>query len=134
MKTLAPVSYTHLDVYKRQYLNFDVCTDLSEFRRMFYFLSPRQVRDVDQSVYTLSLIHISEYPNDKGTEKRLSISVVLRLKYSMPVSYTHLDVYKRQVLYAMRYIHVEKLLSALNDERCSKAFKNVSWVNSSASS
>ena len=25
------------------------------------------------------------------------------------------------VLYAMRYIHVEKLLSALNDERCSKA-------------
>ena len=30
----------------------DVCTNLSEFRRMFDLLSPRQVRDVDQSVNT----------------------------------------------------------------------------------
>ena len=30
----------------------DVCTDLSEFRRMFNLLRPRQVRDVDQTVNT----------------------------------------------------------------------------------
>ena len=30
--------------------NIDLSTDLSEFCRMFYFLRPRQVRDVDQSV------------------------------------------------------------------------------------
>ena len=50
-----------------QYLNFDICTDLSEFRRMFYFLSPRQVRDVDQSVYTFFDFHeyteVSEVTN-----------------------------------------------------------------------
>ena len=38
------------------------------------------------------------------------------------------------ILVAIRYIQVEKLLSALNEESCWKAFKNTSCVSSSASS
>ena len=33
--------------------NFDISTDLSEFRRMLNLLRPREVRDVDETIYTL---------------------------------------------------------------------------------
>ena len=66
---LAAVSYTHLDVYKRQAYKGEV------------------------SMYKLNDIHNSDVGN-KGNFEKMVISEADRVK---PVSYTHLDVYKRQV-------------------------------------
>ena len=63
------VSYTHLDVYKRQYLTFMIRTE----RR----------REVGPIV--------------GANERRRAILEVLCQR--KPVSYTHLDVYKRQEIF-----------------------------------
>ena len=69
-----PVSYTHLDVYKRQALNVDTYHGMVRLVRI---------------VLAITL----------GFEAAGAIIsfFVFRKDYS-PVSYTHLDVYKRQVL------------------------------------
>ena len=72
--TSTPVSYTHLDVYKRQTLDLRIGYNVD---RMDFFSF---VRDVASNPLP-GLIH-------------LRLPCVL----SYPVSYTHLDVYKRQVV------------------------------------
>ena len=72
-----PVSYTHLDVYKRQVYKQAIA---------FPFLKEETH-------------HISKYCYDNlGTfSKRLECRSVCSSTVSRPVSYTHLDVYKRQM-------------------------------------
>ena len=69
------VSYTHLDVYKRQI--FD-CV-----KREFIWC------DMNMS---LRGVHM----NTGGNNLESNLSGVTAVCYSMAVSYTHLDVYKRQ--------------------------------------
>ena len=75
--TCAPVSYTHLDVYKRQY-------DMS--------LNAAVLTAVEEGQYTINVSNSVLLPMGKppieGTVDALTIA---------PVSYTHLDVYKRQI-------------------------------------
>ena len=69
---IIPVSYTHLDVYKRQVGWFGVlCITMSVVVGFLYIL------------YVCVLF----------------VLVIVRSKQFMPVSYTHLDVYKRQGLH-----------------------------------
>ena len=63
---MLPVSYTHLDVYKRQV----------------------QVSDVSSAYVEKRLASTHTMPFSRSTEAGCSTST--------PVSYTHLDVYKRQ--------------------------------------
>ena len=137
---MVPVSYTHLDVYKRQvFFSFGIDTHikLKEFvdrvsfdtflatpflignnQHTKLFTPVTQVVDADWFVALfLSLIHISgnlENPEElalnlmnSSSELSLAIKAIrealkvveargVNLK---PVSYTHLDVYKRQSLY-----------------------------------
>ena len=98
-----PVSYTHLDVYKRQVVNKKYASEqlLKEFDQKPTMLTP------DDPLF-LSLIHILvagghevgevvEFQlvvtaRDDGITASLDGYHVIRA-----VSYTHLDVYKRQV-------------------------------------
>ena len=68
---LVPVSYTHLDVYKRQ-----------AFLSSLLQLSPKRV------------VYISCNPVTQARDLKSLTSHGYRVE---PVSYTHLDVYKRQV-------------------------------------
>ena len=74
---ITPVSYTHLDVYKRQ--------------RIYRFLS--------QSLQFLFLLQIiNPKPNFDSLQQMLNHLCVTAHRNSLiPVSYTHLDVYKRQL-------------------------------------
>ena len=69
---MSPVSYTHLDVYKRQGLN-NISTDIYEAAEIDGASGLGRIRYI-----TLPLLH-----------NTLCTCLV-------PVSYTHLDVYKRQ--------------------------------------
>ena len=71
-RNLTPVSYTHLDVYKRQAAAYeDVCEENGEPASLSGFLEEvALVADIDSL--------------DEDQD------------YVIPVSYTHLDVYKRQ--------------------------------------
>ena len=76
-----PVSYTHLDVYKRQFLN----------RRLSFFRNI--IRTEIQIIINIeSLIH------------------AVNLGYLWPVSYTHLDVYKRQALFSIVFLQLGEAL------------------------
>ena len=82
-QTLPPVSYTHLDVYKRQL----VCRLLEVSRSGYYEWlgrKPSLRRQKDQELKRRLLSLHQRYP-------------ALGLDSLYPVSYTHLDVYKRQV-------------------------------------
>ena len=70
-----PVSYTHLDVYKRQIYAAKrmLRLRLTFANRTYYTMAPRS-----------------------GHNKTASIAVLHGSMFSKPVSYTHLDVYKRQ--------------------------------------
>ena len=70
-----PVSYTHLDVYKRQALN-----------SKFGYKSVMQIPKLDKVVINVAC------GEAKDNEKILEAV----MKDLGPVSYTHLDVYKRQ--------------------------------------
>ena len=67
-----PVSYTHLDVYKRQEVDR---MDGAQFAKM---LSDKHLFELNRMEYKYSTVSVKEFAE-------------------LPVSYTHLDVYKRQV-------------------------------------
>ena len=125
-KRRKPVSYTHLDVYKRQVpqmylidsaLELRLCFNSPPFGRFYdqIYKEPK-LRALFQSK-VLDSLHMSSRVNAMGAEyftfACLSISAIKPAlvsfylnpggeKYSpdsyIPVSYTHLDVYKRQAL------------------------------------
>ena len=99
------VSYTHLDVYKRQSYNRD---------RMFMLglVNHTLTEDIGKE-YILGFGYILKdlklKMNFRGKERTLKSDLNIRGDFSLrdsqtritniPVSYTHLDVYKRQVQY-----------------------------------
>ena len=101
-RRLISVSYTHLDVYKRQLLYEELDKGLGqEFDRSLYSMTeePECIYTIIESEYTLSLIHIySSFCGKVYTSicrYQLLNNICIRFP-SYPVSYTHLDVYKRQ--------------------------------------
>ena len=72
------VSYTHLDVYKRQ------GQDESELPKI---VSPHQIHN----------LALEKYGRQKKTKENYAIIKRFFVAITVPVSYTHLDVYKRQV-------------------------------------
>ena len=77
MVTLRPVSYTHLDVYKRQVYNYVV----------------KNVKYDDEKAQNVQSGYLPSVDETLKTKKGICFD------YAAPVSYTHLDVYKRQLLY-----------------------------------
>ena len=73
-----PVSYTHLDVYKRQEKHHPVSLVGNNYEYIQGVTEGTQALELKGSTYV-----------DLGTDASLNPS--------SPVSYTHLDVYKRQV-------------------------------------
>ena len=71
-----PVSYTHLDVYKRQ----------------LHILTIEEKIVLGLNPYNLN-------EEDANTIRQSVIDKVIRLYAPISVSYTHLDVYKRQLQY-----------------------------------
>ena len=77
---LVPVSYTHLDVYKRQELIIQAIAQQENLT-----ITDEEYQEGLQNYATAySYESTEEFENDYGKEV-------------IPVSYTHLDVYKRQV-------------------------------------
>ena len=118
-----PVSYTHLDVYKRQMLNLDLLNIskkereqidevISHPRGMLLMVGPtgsgksttlysilNALNTPDRKIITLedpvenTIPGIAQIPIDTTNGQRFADG----LRSVLPVSYTHLDVYKRQV-------------------------------------
>ena len=79
------VSYTHLDVYKRQVYTFDIS--------LYSKKNNEKVQPKDGYSVKITLPVPKELLDDREKVK------VVYGKDGSPVSYTHLDVYKRQYLY-----------------------------------
>ena len=84
VRTIMAVSYTHLDVYKRQLYSNDASKLLPR---------PISLCGIDAEAGTLRLVY-RVTGEGTGTEA---------------VSYTHLDVYKRQVIPRSRSISLESM-------------------------
>ena len=77
LRTMHPVSYTHLDVYKRQEEHLDV----------YNFKKKERKKEVQ------ALEREKEYLT---AENEGLTAQIAEARADIPVSYTHLDVYKRQ--------------------------------------
>ena len=108
---LRPVSYTHLDVYKRQGEDtfrkweplknkFTGAFSIAAFEVIVtglakninnYHDTPESIEILQEKIKSVSLNPV--FVENSGSGKRAST----RLPHFIPVSYTHLDVYKRQV-------------------------------------
>ena len=85
MRIIDAVSYTHLDVYKRQ------VHPIKTFSIGFYD------KEEDEAPFARE---IAKYLHTDHTEMYADENIMLQqLEDIAPVSYTHLDVYKRQYLY-----------------------------------
>ena len=85
----SPVSYTHLDVYKRQ-----VQGEVTHFVATFLDLTERKA--AEESINRLAYYDpLTQLPNRRLLLDRLA-GVQAAARRESPVSYTHLDVYKRQ--------------------------------------
>ena len=92
-----PVSYTHLDVYKRQ--EYVPVED--------YHLWSRLIVKTQFYIIQESLVDYRIH------DSNISQTKIDNVKRSNPVSYTHLDVYKRQIEYFSVENIVFKLLEFL---------------------
>ena len=83
-----PASYTHLDVYKRQEYNSTVYYNNQS-------LSSCMVLGIDQYYFGTAGYQTMEGREilEEDSQKKRQVAVI---DESVPVSYTHLDVYKRQ--------------------------------------
>ena len=92
-RRFTPVSYTHLDVYKRQVRDYpDWIKDTVRLKRPVTaesFAVPAQgCADAPQAPVRVIRLIDGQIINEEDR--------------AMPVSYTHLDVYKRQSLWRLR--------------------------------
>ena len=100
MQFLIPVSYTHLDVYKRQ-----LFSDLTEKEKKIvsdYFIMGKQVKETAEEL-GISTRQVSRDKNSALAKMLKRMKAAGYESYAeaagaFPVSYTHLDVYKRQRL------------------------------------
>ena len=83
-----PVSYTHLDVYKRQLSNNLINLGLYDEARAALAAVGKSLSDIEEVEPEPSL--------GNGGLGRLAACFLDSLATLNPVSYTHLDVYKRQ--------------------------------------
>ena len=79
MRTIEAVSYTHLDVYKRQVLNRSIAE-----KGIYPAVDPL---DSTSRILEPRVVGQDHYDTARRVQEILQ-----------PVSYTHLDVYKRQLL------------------------------------
>ena len=83
------VSYTHLDVYKRQLYDNRALEKLQQillFRELEFSL-----KDIKQ------IMDAPGFDRQKALEQQIEVLILKKQRLENPVSYTHLDVYKRQV-------------------------------------
>ena len=103
---IIPVSYTHLDVYKRQLSRYDrcrICVPQSCPRDCFLRLDCRYQQylrdsmkpDIQICNHNYLLADASHRQEDRPLLLRSYQALVVDEAHK-PVSYTHLDVYKRQ--------------------------------------
>ena len=85
---IVPVSYTHLDVYKRQVYS----TGNESLERL-------NIKLVQTPQAFLSSILLPAFNIDYKEKFTDEASVVEAFGMKVPVSYTHLDVYKRQTMH-----------------------------------
>ena len=101
-----PVSYTHLDVYKRQltYHNSNTHKIANTFRKHKYKIAYRTNNTIKKHINDTNT-DIDKYNNTGVYQLNCNDCNSFYLgqtgrsfssRYSEPVSYTHLDVYKRQ--------------------------------------
>ena len=88
--SVAPVSYTHLDVYKRQ-----VHARHDGIQNSFQFLANEHGHDCRRCFVCTQAVVIAGRRN-RNTQQVLVFVHGLDDRGQKPVSYTHLDVYKRQ--------------------------------------
>ena len=117
-----PVSYTHLDVYKRQYMNGKAPSLLSFGVKPSGSMSAREAgaKVLDAFKLFTRLVNIGDARSlathsASTTHRQLSAEELKKAGVSEDtVSYTHLDVYKRQRLYrpmADGHRYIRKYLS-----------------------
>ena len=94
-----PVSYTHLDVYKRQYK--DHAGRISEGWESFK--TKKEAQDRKISVEKELLDGTFLIPD------AMTVAEMLYKWLPIPVSYTHLDVYKRQAWNKSAYQHSDRM-------------------------
>ena len=113
MEKPVPVSYTHLDVYKRQPVKYnpvgsyrrdfttpaewdgkEIFVSFQGVESAFYLWVNGQYVGYSEDSYTPAEFDISPYLNAPGEQNNISVQVY---RWSDAVSYTHLDVYKRQM-------------------------------------
>ena len=103
--TILSVSYTHLDVYKRQGMKIQFPVNLVADNKKVNF---ELFRTDDANLDVKKELHLDNQNSILIPEKVIKKgSYTLKVKWSQnkkPVSYTHLDVYKRQVLRTVLYI------------------------------
>ena len=89
---ISPVSYAHLDVYKRQtlLLLFSCGKEETKKEEVEVVAAENQISVNDAQFKTAGI--------EIGTLGKEEISAKITLNGSIAVSYTHLDVYKRQLL------------------------------------
>ena len=87
------VSYTHLDVYKRQGLCHHIVIRRSQYHIAVTMGAEKQCCRTNNSEVQECR---SDLNDEKKTEDR-SVTTVGNVVIYRPVSYTHLDVYKRQM-------------------------------------
>ena len=111
MAVFTPVSYTHLDVYKRQGEQFSLIPKAAfEIRAV----EPFRAKSASGGSYMR--------PSEDGTRPG-----VFYVNTYDPVSYTHLDVYKRQagtLLWPMVFI----LTDVINEFFGKRGVKFISWL------
>ena len=97
------VSYTHLDVYKRQELNNEAsCYGINFFSTdykstsLLYDDMSKMFQNVTNSAVVNQVLNEELQMTDVISMLKSMTSLTLSVMY-IAVSYTHLDVYKRQV-------------------------------------
>ena len=104
LPTLSPVSYTHLDVYKRQVFRRLVVIDAHRYRSRTKTLLSLCKAALIAAVYAHGQIRPADDLLILGEVASVEKGKICR--HLIPVSYTHLDVYKRQVfLYSFDQTH-----------------------------
>ena len=93
-EALKPVSYTHLDVYKRQSSPLATQTTSQPLRSRRLFANRALMRLSSASKTRVPICDCAQFARSSLAAISLRISLMRSLR---AVSYTHLDVYKRQV-------------------------------------
>ena len=95
-----PVSYTHLDVYKRQVYD----KDWQNNRQRVEVSVLKKEKDSDRTLEgaIFGLFAKDDIKSETTGKVLIEADEIIELKSTDAVSYTHLDVYKRQVLQLMK--------------------------------